>query len=162
MTDDLANSEAAASAESGSEELAPRATLTLRRSGADTDFAFPIQGRAVIGRFDPSVGPIDVDLGGLDEGKFVSRRHAEIWYEPHAWFVKDLGSSNGTYLLRNDFERVDFAELSDGDEVAFGNARFVFRVAEQGAEEASAEAERPPGEEESAGGEESEPTADSD
>ena len=48
--------------------------------------------------------------------------------EDGAYTISDLGSSNGTYLLRDDFEKVDSAELNDGDEFALGNARFVFRL----------------------------------
>ena len=40
-----------------------------------------------------------------------------------------MGSSNGTFVLRSDFERVDEAELDDGMEIALGNARFVFHLA---------------------------------
>ena len=42
--------------------------------------------------------------------------------------IEDLGSSNGTFVLRNDLERVEAAELEDGTEFALGNARFVFRL----------------------------------
>ena len=45
-----------------------------------------------------------------------------------AWKLVDLGSSNGTFVLRDDFERVDEAELADGQEFALGNARFVFHL----------------------------------
>lgn len=102
--------------------------LILRRSGADTEFVFPLTSPATVGRFDPAVGPIDVDLGPLDEGVYVSRKHARFELEDGVWKVRDLGSSNGTFLLRDDFERIEEAELEDGSEIAFGNARFVFRM----------------------------------
>jgi pSer/pThr/pTyr-binding forkhead associated (FHA) protein len=102
------------------------ARLVVKRSGVETDTEFPINPPAVIGRFDPSVGPVDVDLGGLPEGSYVSRKHAKITYEDGAWKIHDLGSSNGTFVLRDDFERVDESELGDGQEFALGNARFVF------------------------------------
>ena len=41
-----------------------------------------------------------------------------------------MGSSNGTFVLHDDFEKVDEAELKDGDEIALGNARFVFHMVE--------------------------------
>jgi hypothetical protein len=102
--------------------------LVVKRNGAETDTEFPISSPAVIGRFDPAVGPVDVDLAGLPEGSYVSRKHAKIVNEDGAWKVKDLGSSNGTFVLRDDFERVEEAELSDGQEFALGNARFVFHL----------------------------------
>lgn len=104
------------------------ARLVVKRSGAETDISFPINPPAVIGRFDPAVGPIDVDLAGLPEGAYVSRKHAKITCEDGAWMIHDLGSSNGTFVLNDDFERVEIAALSDGQELALGNARFVFHL----------------------------------
>jgi pSer/pThr/pTyr-binding forkhead associated (FHA) protein len=115
--------------DAGAEDAAgPRAKLVLKRAGAETEDAFSFGSPATIGRFDPSVGPIDVDLGTLDEGVYVSRKHARIVCENGVWRVEDLGSSNGTFVLRSDFEKVDSAEIADGDEIAFGNARFKFYV----------------------------------
>lgn len=106
------------------------ARLVLKRAGAETDITFPVNPPTFIGRFDPSVGPIDVDLGTLTpEGGYVSRKHAKITVEDGVYTLHDLGSSNGTFVLRDDFERVDQVELTDGQEIAFGNARFVFRIA---------------------------------
>ena len=39
-----------------------------------------------------------------------------------------MGSSNGTFILVDDFEKVEEAEITDGTEIALGNARFVFHV----------------------------------
>lgn len=106
------------------------ASLVLLRGGAETDQVFPFAPPAVIGRFDPAVGPIEVDLGEIDEGKYVSRKHARITLEDGVWRIHDMGSSNGTYVLRSDFERVDEADLSDGVQIALGNARFKFCLSE--------------------------------
>lgn len=121
------------------------ATLVVKRSGAETDIAYPINPPAIIGRFDPAVGPIDIDLANLPEGAYVSRKHAKITFEDGAWMIQDLGSSNGTFVLNDDFERVEMSELSDGKEIALGNARFVFHLRHE--EEAAAEpAAEPPAE----------------
>jgi pSer/pThr/pTyr-binding forkhead associated (FHA) protein len=54
----------------------------------------------------------------------VSRRHAELVRDEHGnYTVRDAGSLNGTYLNRN---RVDEAELSDGDELQVGMFKLVF------------------------------------
>ncbi len=106
----------------------PQGRLTLKRGGALTDITFDFHSPATVGRFDPAVGPIDVDLGSIDESIYVSRKHARITCEDSLWKVLDLGSSNGTFVLSDDFERVEEAELADGAEVAFGNARFVFSI----------------------------------
>ena len=105
-----------------------QARLIVKRNGAETDTVFVLNPPTTIGRFDPSVGPIDVDLADLPEGSYVSRKHAKITCDDGVWMIEDLGSSNGTFVLRNDFERVEAAELEDGTEFALGNARFVFRL----------------------------------
>ena len=109
------------------------AGITLRRGGVLTKETFPLGEHSVIGRFDPETGPVDVDLGTLPEAVYVSRHHAEIWCGPSGqWFVKDLGTSNGTFVCaagQRKFQKVTGEQpLQDGDEVALGNARFEFRV----------------------------------
>lgn len=116
--------------EAPAEPAAVMPRLIVKRAGAETEEVFYFAAPAVIGRFDPSVGPVDIDLGNIPEGTYVSRKHAKITEDAGVYKVSDLGSSNGTYVLRNgDFERVDEAELADGEEIALGNARFVFRLA---------------------------------
>jgi pSer/pThr/pTyr-binding forkhead associated (FHA) protein len=53
----------------------------------------------------------------------VSRRHAEFSRQSEAFVVRDVGSLNGTYLNR---ERIEEAELSNGDEVQIGKFRLVY------------------------------------
>lgn len=114
--------------------------FVARRPAEGTDGVFTFEDGAVIGRFDPSVGPIAVDLGTLPDGGYVSRRHAELRWRDGGWWVKDLGSSNGTFIRRDggEFERIDEAELLDGDEIAFGNAhlRVEIEVVQEAAETA--------------------------
>src|SRR5580698_2902176 len=103
------------------------ATVVLKRNGAETDISFNVNPPAIIGRFDPTVAPIDIDLGGLPEGSYISRRHAKITLDDGVWTLHDLGSSNGTFVLgERDFERHESFPLHDGLEFALGNARFVF------------------------------------
>lgn len=105
--------------------------LVLKRGGVETDIDFPVNPPATVGRFDPAVGPIDLDLGSIEpEGVYISRKHAKIVCDDDVWKIVDLGSSNGTFVLRDDFERIEEAELADGTELAFGNARFVFHLVE--------------------------------
>lgn len=102
--------------------------MIVKRAGAETDVEFPVNSPCIIGRFDPSVGPIDIDLASLPEGSYVSRKHAKFHLVDGVWMVKDLGSSNGTFVLRDDFERVEESEIANGTEIALGNARFVFKL----------------------------------
>lgn len=53
----------------------------------------------------------------------VSRRHAEIRRVGEGYRVVDVGSLNGTYVNR---ERVEEADLADGDEVQIGTFKLVF------------------------------------
>ncbi|MDQ2986787.1 MAG: FHA domain-containing protein [Armatimonadota bacterium] len=106
------------------------ARLVLQRDGADAEEFYEIRGDAVVGRFDEAVGPVDVDLGPLPESIYISRKHAEIRHAGGKWLLKDLGSSNGTFVMgESDFEPIDGeVEISDGQAIAFGNVRFIFHV----------------------------------
>ncbi len=110
------------------------ARLILRRAGVLSNEVFSLPpGPSVIGRFDPETGPVDVDLGPLPEAVYISRHHAEIWVnEAGQWFVKDLGSGNATFVCaagERQFKKTTGDHpIKDGDEVAFGNARFEFRT----------------------------------
>ncbi len=53
----------------------------------------------------------------------VSRRHAEFRKTADGFFVRDVGSLNGSYVNR---ERIDDAPLQGGDEVQIGKFRLVF------------------------------------
>jgi pSer/pThr/pTyr-binding forkhead associated (FHA) protein len=53
----------------------------------------------------------------------VSRRHAEVCREGTRYWVKDVGSLNGTYVNR---QRADEFELADGDELQVGKFKLVF------------------------------------
>jgi len=109
----------------------PRARLVLMRDDQETEESYEIRGDAVIGRFDEVVGPVDVDLAPIDGGRYISRKHAEIRNIDGNWLLRDLGSSNGTFVMgADDFEQIDSEiELSDGQAIAFGNVRFVFYIA---------------------------------
>ncbi len=109
--------------------------LAWKRYGAITAEEIPLQGdHLVVGRFDPETGPVDIDLSAAPEAGQLSRHHAELYREASgAWYVKDLGSTNGVFVKRPDSStfgpRVTTPTvLSPGDEVAFGNARFIFKA----------------------------------
>ncbi|MDV6376212.1 FHA domain-containing protein [Deinococcus arenicola] len=112
--------------------LTGEAKLGIKKFGAPTGEFIPLQGeRLVVGRFDASSGPVDIDLSGLGGQEHISRRHAELYREQGGWAVRDLGSTNGVYIKRKGESGFsprlqEPALLADGDEVAFGNLMLTF------------------------------------
>ncbi len=109
--------------------------LAPKRYGAVGAEEIPLQGdRLVVGRFDPETGPVDIDLSGTPEAEQLSRHHAELYRESDGgWYVQDLGSTNGVFVKRPGSStfgpRLSTpTALTPGDEVAFGNARFIFKA----------------------------------
>ena len=112
-----------------------QARLVSIRYGAPTGDEIPLHGqRLVVGRFDPETGPVDVDLSEAAESGHISRQHGELYREADgSWMVRDLGSTNGVFVKSGDTAsfgpRITAPRpLKDGDEVAFGNARFIFKT----------------------------------
>jgi diguanylate cyclase (GGDEF)-like protein len=80
-----------------------------------------VEGTVTVGRDQQSVLQID-DVS-------VSRQHAEIFHEQGAWWVKDAGSCNGTYL---DGGAVELRQLLDDCIVRFGPvASFRFQLMDE-------------------------------
>lgn len=119
--------------ESHQDEKRPTAQLFVKRGGAVVGEPFFIGGTVVVGRYDIETGPVEVDLSGMPEATYVSRRHAEIASDAERdWTIRDLGSKNGTFVRAKGttgFQRVAGSfPIGDGDEIALGNAQFEFRV----------------------------------
>ncbi|MEM7452833.1 MAG: sigma 54-interacting transcriptional regulator [Planctomycetota bacterium] len=52
-----------------------------------------------------------------------SRVHAEIYHDEDGWWVRDNGSSNGTFV---NGQTIDNARLTDGTELRIGSCQFTF------------------------------------
>lgn len=109
--------------------------MVAQRYGAATGDEFPLLGeRLIVGRFDAETGPVDIDLSSVPESAHLSRHHAELYREADGrWHVKDLGSTNGVFVKSPGSATfgprlTEPRALTSGDEVAFGNARFIFRA----------------------------------
>jgi hypothetical protein len=96
--------------------LAPGTALLVVRRGPNAGSRFLLDASVTAAGRHP-----DSDIF-LDDVT-VSRRHAEFRREDNAFFVRDVGSLNGTYVNR---ERIDVVELVGGDEVQVGKFRLVF------------------------------------
>jgi serine/threonine protein kinase len=85
--------------------------------------------RTVIGRSLEAADKLDIDLKKLAHGgDRVSRRHAEIVLRGTDYFIRDLGSLNGTYIAgRGKLGRDQLYKLKDRDQVVFGGAILQFR-----------------------------------
>ncbi len=110
-----------------------RARLIAKRLGLGTGEEFDLADRAIVGRACVPSTHVDVDLSSLPEAPCISAEHAEIRYDVGTgWVIRDLGSQNGTFVRCRGvakFHRVIGDNvLRDGDEVAFGNARFKFQT----------------------------------
>jgi hypothetical protein len=84
----------------------------------------------VVGRGDPAEG----HAPGLDLGPFgaqdagVSRRHAVIFASDESLFIRDLGSTNGTFVNGYTLEPNQPYRLSEGDRIEFGQMLLTFHV----------------------------------
>lgn len=88
--------------------------------------------RLTVGRNDPPLLSVDVNLGPLETSQpaVTSRRHAEILWEDGDLVVRDLGSTNGTFvndrLLPGSVRGAVSppCRLQVGDRVRFANIEF--------------------------------------
>lgn len=56
----------------------------------------------------------------LSSKRFVSRKHAELSLDAGSLFIRDLGSTNGTFVNNSLLEKDEVRKLSDKDEVGLG------------------------------------------
>ncbi len=63
----------------------------------------------------------DVNNAIVIEDEFVSTNHAALTYRGRAWYVEDLGSTNGTFV--NGSQVDGLSPVAFGDEVQVGQVR---------------------------------------
>jgi FHA domain/Domain of unknown function (DUF1707) len=79
----------------------------------------PLRGTVVLGR--------SRDCACVLGDPTVSRKHALLRHSERTWWLRDLGSTNGTYV--NGSRLVDEIEVRPGDEVRFGAATYRLTLA---------------------------------
>ena len=75
--------------------------------------------------------PPDVDVSGFPHSEVVSRLHADIRVEGDAYYIEDVGSSNGTYINNIPLPRGNRHRLRSGDRISLGKGdlvSFLFQV----------------------------------
>ncbi len=92
-----------------------RGPALLMEGGTGSGASFPLAGGRIV------IGRENGDLR-LDDAR-ISRVHAEVMREGDAFFISDLGSTNGTFL---NGERVERAALKGGDVICVGETLLRF------------------------------------
>jgi pSer/pThr/pTyr-binding forkhead associated (FHA) protein len=71
----------------------------------------------------------DVDLGALQGGRTVSRRHARIFRSDRGWMLKvEAHARNATAVAGHQLGHQQETALRDGDEIKLGTVSVVFRT----------------------------------
>ncbi len=74
---------------------------------------------------------IELDLSGFPNSEIISRIHACICFENNNFYIKDLGSSNGTYINHIPLVGGNRHQLRSGDRIALGKedkVSFIFQM----------------------------------
>ncbi|MEA5573171.1 FHA domain-containing protein [Calothrix sp. UHCC 0171] len=77
--------------------------------------------------------PPDVDVSGFSNSEIVSRIHADIRVEGDAYYIEDVGSSNGTYINNLPLLPGNRHRLRPGDRIGLGKGdlvTFLFQTVE--------------------------------
>jgi hypothetical protein len=75
--------------------------------------------------------PPDIDVSGFSNSEIVSRIHADIRVEGDAYYVEDVGSSNGTYINNLPLLPGNRHRLRPGDRISLGKGdlvTFIFQL----------------------------------
>ncbi|MEO0948930.1 MAG: FHA domain-containing protein [Cyanobacteria bacterium J06641_5] len=93
-------------------------------------FDVPLQAAVRLGKANDRCPP-DLDLTNIPDADIVSRVHAEILHEGEAFYIADLGSSNGTFVNHAPLVTGQRHRLVPGDLISLGKedkVTFVFKI----------------------------------
>lgn len=97
------------------------------------ELAIPLRAqRLVLGRFDESSGPVDIELSRFPAGDTTSRNHAVLEFAGGCWRIIDTASSNGVFVRKAGQERfsakiLEPTTVGNGDEIGLGMLIFLLR-----------------------------------
>lgn len=104
--------------------LAYRPNIQQRKLvGLDKEFGMEVP----VQKFPFILGKMPDASDWVIRGEGVSRMHAEFSRDGNQYYVKDLNSTNGTFLNGTRLEANETRELNIGDEVCIGRIPFCFR-----------------------------------
>lgn len=106
-------------------------TVRLLHVQTNTTVELP-QGLAVIhiGKPNDRIPP-DLDVSGFPNSEIVSRIHADLRIEGDAYYIEDVGSSNGTYINNLPLSIGNRHRLRAGDRIGLGKGdkvTFLFQL----------------------------------
>jgi pSer/pThr/pTyr-binding forkhead associated (FHA) protein len=88
---------------------------------------YQLRDGVVVGRVGADGAQPDVDLGELERGKTISRRHARIVRRGQEWYLRvESKVTNATKVAGRPLNPGEESALSDGDEVALGAVPMIF------------------------------------
>ncbi|WP_243656769.1 HD domain-containing phosphohydrolase [Paucimonas lemoignei] len=100
------------------------AYLEVTGAGTVKSSVFPLHDEVVIGR--ELQDSLEADKFLCIPEHTISRRHARILRRGDTYYIEDLHSFNGTYVLGNRLAPGEWRALHDGDEVSVPAAQMVF------------------------------------
>lgn len=106
-------------------------TASLVHLQSNTTIEIPFNTNIVhIGKPNAQIPP-DIDIAGFSNSEVVSRVHADLRIEGDAYYIEDVGSSNGTYINHSPLPEGNRHRLRTGDRIALGKGNlvtFVFQL----------------------------------
>jgi ribosomal protein L40E len=106
-------------------------TAKLLHVRTDTTLELPPQLSVIhIGKRNDRIPP-DIDVSGFPDSEIVSRIHADIRMEGGAFYIEDVGSSNGTYINNMLLALGNRHRLRSGDRISLGKGdrvAFLFQI----------------------------------
>ncbi len=106
-------------------------TARLIHVQSDRDIELPLNLSVVhIGKPNDRIPP-DIDVSGFPNSEIVSRIHADIRIEGDAYYMEDVGSSNGTYVNNLPLLPGNRHRLRPGDRISLGKGdlvTFLFQI----------------------------------